>query len=153
MRHIKPLILVDIDGTLALRQHRAPHDHARSFEDAVNWPIVQLCEALVQSGSFDLLLVSERQECFRGVTERWLNHHRILTTRLGLFMRQTGDTRPDDIVKMEIYQTIIAPHAIVHAVIDDRDRVVKTWRRIGLPCLQVAEGKSEVRANTARFSV
>lgn len=140
MRHSKPIILCDIDGTLALRGDRGPHDHDRSIEDAVNWPIVQLCDALHQSGAFDLLLVSGREDIFREVTEWWFTTHQLLPYRLGLIMRGKGDHRPDDVVKAELYRTVIEPHYRVHAVLDDRMRVVKAWRDLGLTCLQVAEG-------------
>lgn len=137
----RQLVLCDIDGTLALRGDRAPHDHDTSMEDAVNWPIVKLCDALVASKQFKILLISGRDEKYRAVTEYWLNAHMILPYRLGLIMRYADDNRPDDVVKRELYEgfilTVYGPAAYV---IDDRNKVVKMWREIGLTCLQVAEG-------------
>ena len=34
---MKPVVLCDIDGTIALRGDRSPYDHDASMEDAVNW--------------------------------------------------------------------------------------------------------------------
>jgi hypothetical protein len=55
-------------------------------------------------------------------------------------MRARGDGRPDEIVKKELYRKRVAPRWKVTAVLDDRDKVVRMWRRIGLTVLQVAEG-------------
>ncbi len=51
----------------------------------------------------------------------------------------TATTARTDRVKEEMFRTKIEPRYEVAGVIDDRDRLVKMWRRIGLVCLQVAE--------------
>lgn len=55
-------------------------------------------------------------------------------------LRGFNDYRDDPIIKQEIYETYIKPYTDVDYVFDDRDRVVKMWRDIGLRCLQVQEG-------------
>lgn len=55
-----------------------------------------------------------------------------------IFMRQSGDKRPDTEVKQEILNQL--PKERIAYVFDDRDSVVKMWRSNGLTCLQVAEG-------------
>jgi hypothetical protein len=55
-------------------------------------------------------------------------------------MRPSNDSRKDEVVKEELYRTHIEKRFNVRFVLDDRDRVVKLWRRLGLPCLQVADG-------------
>jgi hypothetical protein len=55
-------------------------------------------------------------------------------------MRTEGDHRSDDIVKKEIYEKRIAPQYDVVIVFDDRDKVVKMWRDLGLLCGQVYYG-------------
>ena len=137
---MKPVILCDIDGTLALRGDRAPHDHDSSMEDAVNWPVVRLCDALVVKGVYDIVLLSGRDEKYRDVTEYWLERHQILSYRKRLLMRPRGDNRPDEIVKRELYEQDETLRRTVWLVIDDRNKVVKMWRELGLTCLQVAEG-------------
>ena len=91
------------------------------------------------SAQFDILLVSGRPEEHRATTERWLDQNHIYDVR-GLFMRRTGDYRPDTEVKREIYQNQIAPRYKVRLVLDDRSSVVAMWRSLGLTCWQVAEG-------------
>src|SRR6185436_13095447 len=56
-------ILCDIDGTIALRGDRSPHDHDASMEDAVNKPVVKLVEALMDAVEADtLIILSGRDE-------------------------------------------------------------------------------------------
>jgi hypothetical protein len=138
----RPAILVDIDGTIALRGTREPHDHDASMEDAVNWPVVKIIDALYQSGNWHIVFLSGRQEKYREVTEYWIWRHNLVGDWPvpTLFMRATGDQRKDDIVKRELYDTYVAPHYDVQVVFDDRNTVVKMWRELGLTCFQVAEG-------------
>lgn len=133
-------ILCDIDGTIALRGNRAPHDHDSSMEDAPNWPIIRLVDSLYAGKDVTLLLMSGRQEKYRPVTEYWLGAHGIFKYRSALIMRKTGDNRPDEIVKEELWSLHVKPDFDVRYVFDDRNKVVAMWRRLGLTCLQVAEG-------------
>ena len=135
-------ILVDIDGTIALRGDRDPYDASKAMEDAVNWTVVRVVRALLRYSAYQCMLVTGRDERDRDVTEYWLRAHQLDGT-FGyplLYMRPRGDNRPDDVVKEEIYRAHIEPHYTVFCVFDDRDRVVQMWRRIGLTCLQVADG-------------
>ena len=47
-------------------------------------------------------------------------------------MRKSGDFRPDDIVKDEIYHSDIESNYQVIAVFDDRKSVVRHWKALGL---------------------
>lgn len=135
-------VLVDIDGTIALRGDRGPHDAEKAMEDAVNWPIVNVIVGTMEQTGRTSILVTGRDEKDRDVTEYWLRAHG-LDYMLGypsLLMRPRGDKRPDAVVKEELYRTHIEPHYNVFCVFDDRDSVVKMWRRLGLTCLQVADG-------------
>jgi hypothetical protein len=133
------VVLCDIDGTLALRGDRAPHDHDSSMEDAVNWPVVKVCDALHASG-LGVVLMSGRDEKYRAVTEYWLGTHGLLKYRMGLIMRTENDNRADEVVKRELYERHVKELHQVVAVLDDRNKVVKMWRELGLLCLQVQEG-------------
>jgi hypothetical protein len=135
-RRHEPIVLCDIDGTLALRGDRDPYAHEQAMEDAVNEPIAWLCNHL----DVPVMLMSGRKEKFRPETEYWLRTHRVLVNQMGLLMRDNKDNRPDEIVKQEWYERIIRPYYAVLFVLDDRNKVVKMWRDLGLTCLQVAEG-------------
>jgi hypothetical protein len=134
------VILVDIDGTIALRGDRSPHDHDSSMEDAVNWPVVKVINAYVKEYEVGCILLSGRDEKYRDVTEYWLGTHNIVPYRNKLIMRKEKDNRPDEIVKEELYHNQISPFYKVEAVFDDRNKVVAMWRRLGLTVFQVADG-------------
>jgi len=55
-------------------------------------------------------------------------------------MRSDGDYRADQVVKEELFRNQVEPKYDVIGVIDDRDKVVTMWRRLGLVCFQVAQG-------------
>lgn len=129
-------VLCDLDGTLALLNGRNPYDASTCEQDALN-PVVAGIIRAVGEGT-RLVLVSGREDRHRPQTERWLASHAIAYD--ALHMRQTGDNRRDAIIKEEIFDAHIRPHYAVRFVLDDRNQVVAMWRRLGLVCLQVAEG-------------
>ena len=140
--------VVDLDGTLAKHQGRSPYDESRVEEDRFDELVWQAA-----SGFDHIVLLSGRTDSCYDATMRWLNAHGVYLAQEGtsdlachgvvrsLHMRATGDRRPDSIVKREILLEQVAPHFNVQVAIDDRDSVVNMWRRIGLPCFQVAPGR------------
>lgn len=148
-----PAIIVDIDGTVALRGTRGPFDWARVGEDTPNRVVIDVIEAWsLTHPDHTIIVVSGRSDkCFLA-TGLWLQHHLFdrlnqSRTRAGhpplaeeLHMRPEGDYRPDTDIKAEIYIDKIQRHYEVHFVLDDRNSVVKLWRDLGLTCLQVAPG-------------
>lgn len=134
-------VLVDIDGTIALRGDRDPYAHEHAMEDAVNWPVVYAVDALHAVYHARIVLVSARKEKFREITEYWLWKHQIFAGQIDvLHMRPNKDQRADQHVKRDIYLSLVEPTYKVQVVFDDRDRVVKMWRELGLTCFQVAPG-------------
>ena len=55
-------------------------------------------------------------------------------------MRDTGDGRPDNVVKLEIFDREVRERYNVVGVFDDRNKVVSMWRSLGLTVFQVADG-------------
>ena len=133
----KSAYIFDIDWTLAFKWERDPYDFSRVHEDKVNEPIAYILSVL-NASSYDIIIVSGRWSECRWETEKWLEDNGIIYH--SLFMRQEWDNRPDDVVKKEIAEVEILPYYNVKWVFDDRDKVVKMWRSIGLPCMQVAYG-------------
>lgn len=138
-------VIFDIDGTLALRGDRDPHDMSRVGEDLPNYPIMLIYKALRFSFLFEVaeprpevILTSGRDECARWQTELWIEHH-TGARPYWLLMRADGDGRRDDVVKREMLDRIEEDHEIV-MVFDDRDRVVKMWRDNNITCAQVNWG-------------
>lgn len=138
-RRLPPAWLVDVDGTLALMGDRHPFDYSRVLEDRVHEPVAVIVSALDEDAAgYHIVVLSGREDACRHDTEEWLDLHGIPYEEL--HMRATGDHRPDDVVKLEIFRERIAPRYEVLGVLDDRDKVVAMWRSIGLVCLQVAPG-------------
>jgi len=141
------LVLVDMDGTLADCSERKKyisegrHDWGSFEGDAVlldtpRWPIIGLVGMLSAQG-YTILIVSGRQIDRAGKnTVTWLDGFKVPYKHI--FMRNGGDSRPDNIVKQEILDKL--PKDQISYVLDDRDQVVKMWRENGLTCLQVNNG-------------
>lgn len=136
---LTPAVIVDIDGTLALKGDRSPYDESRVHEDRPNMPVIGTVYALYGHG-YEIVLVSGRQDSCRRATELWLDTHLGLRYA-DLFMRKAGDFRRDYEVKAEIFDNEIRHNYNVLAVLDDRSQVVRMWRGMGLTCLQVADGE------------
>ena len=132
------IVLVDIDGTVAIRGKRGPFEWDRVIEDLPNHAVVCLVRALHQAGN-DIIFISGRSSICRQATFSWLSVN-VLTPHQ-LIMREDNDTRPDDIVKKELALTNFPDLSQILLVIDDRTKVVKMWRHtLGLTCVQVDDG-------------
>ncbi len=138
-------VIFDIDGTLAdcgarLRHLRKePKDWNAFFDeielDPPNEPVVEICRAMHQRG-YRILLCTGRSEKLRGKTEEWLARHEIPYHEIR--MRPDGDFRPDDEAKKKMVGEEEKKDVLF--VVEDRSRMVRMWREMGLACLQCAEG-------------
>lgn len=136
--------VVDLDGTLAKHNGRDPYDASRCGEDLFDQTVWTAATAFPH-----VVFLSGREEKYRPETENWLLDHvgawqLSSVTRSGvgpeLHMRATDDRRPDSIVKHELFMNRVAPRYNVKLSFDDRGSVVRMWRRLGVPCFQVADG-------------
>ena len=140
---MKKAIIVDIDGTIATHydedgsQMREHHDYSLVIEDRPIPEVINLVRLYHRAG-YNVLITSGRMDNSRQSTINWLALHGVPFDEL--IMREFKDFRPDDEVKLELYEKHIEPHYRVSIVLDDRQRVVDMWRRIGLRCLQVDYG-------------
>ncbi|WP_305789533.1 AAA family ATPase [Symbioplanes lichenis] len=135
---LPPVVLVDIDGTVALMGARSPFDWSRVGEDSPNPAVIAAVRAMHAAGHA-IVFCSGRDEVCRTETEAWLDLY-VDVPYEGLFMRPAGDSRKDAIVKREIFDTEIRDRWRVVGVFDDRQQVVRMWRALGLTVFQVAEG-------------
>ncbi len=129
-------VIVDIDGTLAHMTGRSPYDFAKVGTDRLSENVARVANYL--SEDYVTILMSGRPDSCRDDTTEWLYRHGIMWDHL--FMRRTHDNRPDEIVKYELFDRHVRGNWNVLVVLDDRDKVVRMWRGIGLTCLQVAPG-------------
>lgn len=135
--------IVDLDGTVALRDEtqlgvRRFFDWHRVGEDIPNRPVISVVQALDNAGHL-IIYMSGRSEVCRAATGMWIAEH-IGVAGEALHMRAAGDYRADEIVKRELYVRHVAPRHAVTAVLDDRAKVVRMWRDLGLTVMQVADG-------------
>ena len=130
------IILCDIDGTIALHNGRNPFDYDKASEDTFDPRMKVLLNGISQS--YKIIFFSGRSEDSRDVTHRWLEDNGFGEHQL--YMRKSKDFRSDDIVKKEMYFEYIQPKYNVACVFDDRDKVVKMWRDLGILCCQVYYG-------------
>ncbi|WP_328419866.1 AAA family ATPase [Micromonospora sp. NBC_00389] len=132
------IVLVDIDGTVALAVSRSPYDMTRVGEDQPNPAVIAAVRAMHAAG-YGVVFCSGRDASARAATEAWLARH-VRVPYLGLHLRAVGDSRKDAIVKREIYDREIRDRYRVVGVFDDRVQVVQMWRALGLTVFQVADG-------------
>lgn len=136
-------IVCDLDGTAALHVARGPYQFDLCETDKPNTPVVEALWDFWWRG-YRVILLSGRPEAddqgydVRAATVRWLNEHDVHYTEL--HMRPAGDKRGDDVVKAELFDKHVRDRFDVRFVLDDRDRVVALWRRMGLSCWQVNYG-------------
>ena len=146
----KDIVIFDLDGTLAIIDERRQKamkpngklnwDKFSSDElikkDLPNIPVIKTAKLFHQSG-FKIYVLSGRSEKTKQITTKWLKYHDVPFDVLK--MRAKNDTRPDEIIKKEF---ILQPSILenIFLILDDREKVVKMWRSLELPCFQVNEG-------------
>ncbi|MEV0153232.1 AAA family ATPase [Micromonospora sp. NPDC050686] len=132
------IVLVDIDGTVALNVSRSPYDMTRVGEDEPNEAVVAAVRAMHAAGHA-VVFCSGRDASARADTVAWLDRH-VRVPYLALHLRAVGDHRKDAVVKQEIYEREIRDRYRVVGVFDDRQQVVQMWRSLNLTVFQVADG-------------
>lgn len=158
---MKPLYIFDLDGTLALTDHRlhfiqgARKDWRGFFaackDDGPCEAVITTLQTL-QRGGAECWVWTGRSDEVVSETEQWLHDHRVfrwpplLTWQPfrvpeKLLMRNAGDHQPDHTLKFGWLANLEPPERDrLTAVFEDRERVVQMWREAGVPCFQVAPG-------------
>lgn len=148
----KPLYIFDLDGTLALIEHRQhfiagkPRRWREFFaacgDDAPNIPVLTVFNHLREVA--DVKIFSGRSAEVRKQTVAWLAQHTELAPdeiESRLIMRRSRDFTPDDDLKRQwLNEMPEGDRRRLVAVFDDRDRIVAMWRAEGVACFQVAPG-------------
>ena len=130
-------ILVDLDGTLFHMHNRSPFDFEKVDSDTID-PVVFATITALQAQGYKVILASGRDDSCRDLTIKSLSANNVQWDKL--FMRVTGDQRPDWQVKEEIFYNEIAPYYNVQLSFDDRDQVVNRYRAMGIKVFQVQPG-------------
>lgn len=140
------IVISDLDGTISDAEHRVhlvrehPKDYDTFFAEARNdgpiEAVIAVLNALKQAGH-EIHIITGRSEVVREDTLAWLEAHSVPHDRL--LMRPEHDFTPDDRLKEQWFKSDYRPEDVL-LVLDDRARVVRMWRRLGITCLQVADG-------------
>jgi hypothetical protein len=138
------MIVFDIDGTLSIVGDRLKclenkdwdSFYDRCGEDKVNEQICLLYRTLM-SAREKIIVVTGRREMCREATLDWFAAIGLWLDGENLYMRNDGDMRPDTVVKFEKIEHLIDD---VTLVFEDRNCMVKEWRKRGVTVCQVAEG-------------
>jgi predicted kinase len=146
----KPIVICDIDGTLANIDHRLHYVKGdkkdwdgfftHMMSDIPRTEVVDMILKYEEAGH-EIFFVSARPDNYRAFTEDWIvnkafNGYKPHKT---LFMRRAGDTREDSEIKKGIYSAYFKDLPI-ETVIDDRPRVIRMWRELGLNVIDVGSG-------------
>ena len=165
----KKTIIFDLDGTLAnidTRRDMSLKPNGKLnwdiFADPssiLNWdtpnaPVIKMAQMFKADG-FKIVIFSGRNDRGFDATVLWLKNNLVpfdlLVMRPDKFKDKswpiadgnpaTGDMRfmPDEILKKVMLDTFVDIND-VFLVVDDRDKVVKMWRDLGLNTFQVAPG-------------
>lgn len=152
--------IYDIDGTLADtsdRVHfvRPPPGEKKNWKEFFNKermladrPVegtVLIAQLMISAEGVRPIYCTGRPSEYRQVTIEWLRQRvepdaNPLGISERLFMRSFNDHRDDSIVKAELIQQIIEKYGQPLAMFEDRDRVVKAVRDLGVRVFQVADG-------------
>lgn len=141
-------IICDVDGTLADLTHRLHHiqqepkDYEMFFEMMVDdepiWPVINWVTEL--SKDYMIVLVSGRPAYCWERTMQWMDKYGVPAAHL--FMRRSGDHRPDTMVKNEILAKM--PKDKILFAIDDRQCVIdEVWRANGVKVYPVGTWRDE----------
>ena len=134
----KPVVVYDMDGTLASCQGRVHHikgerkDHKAFYKDVhldpEIKPVADWARAVGAAGEHTIVILSGRPTDLAGInTERWLAEHNIVYSHL--FMRSRADFRADHIIKNEIVDEMLQAGAEIAWAVDDRVQVIENvWR-------------------------
>lgn len=128
-------IVIDTDGTTA-HHNRSPYDYARCDTDTPDMNMLEILGAL--SMSYTIIGMSGRPDTWREKTEGWYDYHGIPYDEF--YMRAADDKRNDADVKQEMVDKHIRGRYNVLMWFDDRDRVVRRLRKLGIKVSQVAYG-------------
>lgn len=131
-----PAVIFDIDGTLAIMGDRSPYDGAKVHLDTLNQNVHAALNNAELAG-YVIIIVSGRDEEYREVTEKWLGDNNVYYDYLYMRPTEPGPKREDSIIKYELFNKHIRDRFDVQGVYDDRHRVLRMWRALGLTTFHI----------------
>lgn len=118
-----PIVVFDVDNTLALRGNRGIFDFAKSDKDTVVESVRSMVFRPIRK-----MFVTGRPEEFREITLKWLQDNiSSAIDNSHLLMRVKGDNRKSRITKEDLYLKHIEPNYTVVEWWDDDEDVIKNF--------------------------
>ena len=106
--------------------------------DEPNLPVIKMAQLFSEQG-FNIVILSGRSNKTETATRSWLSKNKVPFNKLIMRNSETDHFTPDWVLKKNMLDENLDIND-VFLVVDDRDRVVKLWRSLGLTTFQVAEG-------------
>jgi hypothetical protein len=139
------VIVFDTDGTTAVH-HRSPYDYARAGTDTVNENVATVLRILrdedmaggVWYDPIHMMGMSGRPQEWRELTENW--YKQVAKIPYDEFHMRIDPKANDADVKHEMVEKYIRGKYNVLMWFDDRDRVVRRLRKLGICVAQVNYG-------------
>ena len=133
-------IVCDIDGTIA-QSGRGPFEWDKVGQDKPKQQVINT--VMEKYKDLPVIFLTGRDEVCLQDTIKWLQNHCpcYIDGKIELFMRKTGDHRPDTVYKEEVFRNNILPRFNVDLVFEDRRQVVDHLRHLGLEVWQVSQGR------------
>ena len=145
---LKTVVICDLDGTLCDVDHRRhlvmgdrkyfDEFNAALVHDNIRQVTMDLLKEYMSIGK-TIVFLSGRSERYRQSTVEWLEKNGLKDKYEFLDMRPDDDSRPDDVLKEQIFHSHFTVDQI-YKVIDDRPKVVRMWQRLGLDVIDVGDG-------------
>ena len=133
-------LIFDIDGTLAVMGDRSPYDPSKYHLDTLNTEVYNALMLAFKAG-VSIIIVSGRDHTYRAETVAWLQANDVPYD--ALYMRppenrKDGKKTEDSIVKYNLFNQYIRDSKYkILGVYDDRHRVLRMWRKLGLTTFHV----------------
>jgi predicted kinase len=133
----KPIIIVDVDGTIANGEHREKLLEGEKKDWKAYYALLHLDTPIVliinrvneMADTHTILIVSGRPDTYQHGTLKWLRE--VAKVKFDYFFQRAGnDKREDSIIKKEILDKL--PKEKIVLVLDDRPRVCRMWEAEGL---------------------
>lgn len=127
-------IICDVDGTLLTKRADLRDDkknwYTPRLDDELIVPVAQMIAKFWVVEHVEVVLLSGRKERYRDITLQTLEKYQWRYFD-SLLMRKTEDNRPDEVIKKEIFDEHLKDREILFAI-DDRPRIVRLWRSMGI---------------------
>lgn len=153
---------VDLDGTLAdiasRRELSLLSPDPKTGRQRLNWDkffdpdniqmdvprndVIRQVHDLAHETGAKIVILSGRSDRTYDATVNWLYDNFGVKFWDYLIMRQDGDNRSDDVLKLEFLDLYLDADSC-HMIFDDRKRVIEAWESRGLPVKNVAIGDND----------